>query len=407
MFSARTLAWRTACCALGAVSLPGSSDVRSGTAAASPAAQACSLPSTASWAVQTSRPRAFSGRSLAARTGWGLTPAVQTRVRFGKRAPSLSTAIRWSQLVQAGFEAYVDVALAQFPDRVRTHLVADFREDAARGLHEDPVHVVAVDVVVGAGGVPGHVLQLREGFDARVPAADEDEGEGGVSDGRVAGRGGDVQLLDDVVAQADGLFDALEADAVAVEAGDREGARHGARGQHEFVVLDLDRAGAVLGAREGGDGRGALGVTDGGGLADDDAAPVEHPSEGDDDMPGREGSGGCFGEERLIRHIGVGRDHGDLRLAGLQLPLEVQRGVQTDIAAADDENARAGPGAGGRPPGNGSSHCPMRLRSIDFVHRPGKLCDWRTPARRSGRFLLANGRAAGQRVGREGGAGAE
>ena len=71
----------------------------------------------------------------------------------------------------------------------------------------------ALDVVVVAGGVAGHVLQFGERLDARVAAADEDEGERGVADLGVAGGGGDVELLEDVVAQADGLLDGLEADA--------------------------------------------------------------------------------------------------------------------------------------------------------------------------------------------------
>ena len=94
----------------------------------------------------------------------------------------------------------------------------------------------ALDVVVVAGGVAGHVLQLGERLDAGVAAADEDEGEGRVADRGVAGGGGDVHLLEDVVAQADGLLDGLEADAVLGEAGDGEGAGDRAGRDDEFVV---------------------------------------------------------------------------------------------------------------------------------------------------------------------------
>ncbi len=154
--------------------------------------------------------------------------------------------------------------------------------------------------------VAGHVLEFAEGLDARESAADEDEGEGGVADGGVAGGGRDVHLLDDVVAQADGLFDGLEADAVVGEAGDGEGAGDGAGGEDEFVVLHRDRAGALVGGGEGGDGRGALGVVDGLDLADDDAALAEDAAQGDHDVAGGDGARGGFREEGLVRHVGSG-----------------------------------------------------------------------------------------------------
>ena len=284
MLSARTLAWRTACWALGAVSVPGSAAVTSGTAAASPAAHACVVPSTVSWAVHFRRPRSFSGRSVAARIGCGFTPAVHTTVRVGKRAPSLRTATRSSQESRR-------VSRRTSMLRRRSWLTVYLPISSPTsgrmrfaGLDEDPLHVVGLDVVVVPRGVAGHVLQLAEGLHSGVTAAYEDEGQGGVADRGVAGGGGDVHLLDDVVAQPDGLFDGLEADAVLGESGDREGAGDGAGGQHEFVVRDLDGARALLLGGEGGEGRGALGVVDGRGLADDDAALVEDAAQRHDDV---------------------------------------------------------------------------------------------------------------------------
>ncbi len=158
-----------------------------------------------------------------------------------------------------------------------------------------------------------------------------------------------------MVAQADGLLDGLEADAVIGKAGDRKGARDGAGGEDELVVRDLDGTGAVLARGERGDGGRALGVIDAPGLPDDEGAVLQDPAQRHDDVARRDGTGGGFGEERLIGHIWVGGDDDDLRLTAsqplLQLPLETQRGVHPDIAPTDDENAHTRRGAGGCSPG--------------------------------------------------------
>src|SRR5690606_13179583 len=242
--------------------------------------------------------------------------------------------------LQAGLQADVDVAAAQLGDRVAAHFLTDLREDAVGRLHEHPLHVLGAEVVVVPGGVAGHVLQLAEGLDPRVAAADEHEGEGGVAERGVAGGRGDVHLFEDVVAQPDGLLDGLEPDRVLGEPGDRQGARDGAGGEHQVVVGQLLSGAALLVGGEGGDGGGAPGVVDGGGLADDDAAPVEYTTQGYDDVRRGNGPGGRFREEGLVRHVGVRGDDGDLGLAPaefpFQLPLQAQSRVHPDVAATDN-----------------------------------------------------------------------
>ncbi|CAM5632039.1 hypothetical protein SAURM35S_07714 [Streptomyces aurantiogriseus] len=292
--------------------------------------------------------------------------------------------------LQAGAQADVDVAAAQFADRVAAHVLADLRKDPVGGLDEDPFHVLGLDVVVVARGVAGHVLQLAERLHAGEAAADEDEGEGGVADRGVAGGGGDVHLFDDVVAQADGLFDGLEADAVVGEARDGQRAGDGAGCEDEFVVHHLLGAGALLVGGEGGEGGGALGVVDGGDLADDDPAVRQDAAQRHDDVPGGDGAGGRLGQERLVRHVRVGRDDRDLGLAPaefrFQLLLEPQGRVHPDVAAADNENART------------FLHHPMTHPTPEFVHSPGKLCDHGPAGRGVGRNAGMAGRRAGQRV---------
>ena len=82
-------------------------------------------------------------------------------------------------------EPDVDAALAQSVDGVPAHLLADLGKDPVGHLDQHEAQVALVDGWVVAGRVPGHVLGLGERLDAGVPAADEDEGQGGLS--RAAG----------------------------------------------------------------------------------------------------------------------------------------------------------------------------------------------------------------------------
>jgi hypothetical protein len=87
------------------------------------------------------------------------------------------------------------------------------------------------------------------------------------------------------------------------------------------------------------------------------------------------GSGRCFGQEWLIRHIGLGIEYDDfdaavsaarliLPLRGAfelvsELPLEAKGGVHADVATADDKNA------------SGFLH---RLRHSSMTHRLLSVC---------------------------------
>src|SRR5690606_3883824 len=109
-------------------------------------------------------------------------------------------------------------------------------QDLVGHLDEVEVQVVDADRGVDPGGVAGHVLQLGDGLGAGEPAADEDEVERLGAHLRVVGGVGDVQLLQNVVAQEGRLFDGLDADAPLGQAGDGEGAGDRAGGQHDVVV---------------------------------------------------------------------------------------------------------------------------------------------------------------------------
>jgi hypothetical protein len=84
--SASTLAWRSACCAVGG-EVPWLA-CSSGTAAMSPAAQAPSTPSTRKARSTRIRPRSSTGKPDPAASGDARTPAVHTRVSAANDSPS-------------------------------------------------------------------------------------------------------------------------------------------------------------------------------------------------------------------------------------------------------------------------------------------------------------------------------
>ena len=90
--------------------------------------------------------------------------------------------------------------------------------------------------------VDGEVLELGERLEAGVAAAHEHVGELLAAALGILARVRRLERLDDVVAQPDRVGEALEADAVLVEAGDRQQPRDRAEREHELVVallLDL------------------------------------------------------------------------------------------------------------------------------------------------------------------------
>jgi hypothetical protein len=230
-------------------------------------------------------------------------------------------------------EVDLDAPLLQVLQAPLAELRADLGEDLVRGVDEDEAHVLALDVRVVRGGVAGHVLDLADGLRAGEPAADEDEGERPAAD-LLVGRGvGLVQLLEDVVAQADGLLDALHADAVLGEAGDREGAGDRAERDHQVVE------GQLVGLAHERLDRGDLAVlVDGGDPPGEHLGPGEHASQRDDDMPRGDAAGCGFGEEGLVRHVRARVDDRDGRLAVPHLLHDAARRVQADVTAAYNED---------------------------------------------------------------------
>ena len=89
-------------------------------------------------------------------------------------------------------------------------------------LGEHPAHPVKTGARIELHRLGREVLKLGERFEAGVAAADEKESEQLVAHPRIVCRVGELEALNDVVAQPDRVGQAFEADGVLVEAGDRQ-----------------------------------------------------------------------------------------------------------------------------------------------------------------------------------------
>ena len=254
--------------------------------------------------------------------------------------------------VHRGGEVDLHAAALQVLLAVGAQLRADLGKDLVGGVDEDEAHVLAGHVVVVLGRVAGHVLDLADGLGAREAAADEDEGERLAADVLVVRGVGLVELLEDVVAQADGLLDALHADALLGEAGDREGAGDRAERDHQVVEGQLVRL-----ADQRGD-RGDLAVlVDGGDPAGENLRLGQHASQRDDDVARGDVAGGGFGEEGLVGHVRPGVDDRDGRLAVAHLLEDAPSCVQAYVPTAyyEDPGTLRGAHAIEYPPASGGS----------------------------------------------------
>lgn len=216
---------------------------------------------------------------------------------------------------------------------VGTQLRADLGEDLVGGVDQDEAHVLALHAGVVRGRVAGHVLDLTDGLGAREPAAHEDEGQRLAAD-LLVGRGvGLVQLLQDVVAQPDGLLDALHTDALLGEAGDREGA--GDRAHRDDQVVEGQLVRLADERRDGGD---LAVLVDGRDTAGEDLGLRQDASQRDDDMPGRDAAGSSFGEEGLVRHVRARVDDRDGRFPVPHLLQNATSCVQAYVPTAYNED---------------------------------------------------------------------
>jgi hypothetical protein len=247
-------------------------------------------------------PRSSRGPTAGFRMGSGLTPAVHTRVRVGCQGP----VAHYGDPVLAGVEARPEVYVPiSSPTSGRT-----LRWLRRAGTSFPPP--VRCD---SGGRRAGHVLQFGQRLDARVATAEEDEREGGGAYFGVASGGGDVELFGTRGTAARWLPRRLEPVAVLAQPGDREGAGEGSGANTSSVQGISTRAGALVCGGRGVDVSDARAVVDRDGLTDHETAARQHPAQRDDHMARGYGSGRRFGQEWLIRHIGLGIEHDDFDAA--------------------------------------------------------------------------------------------
>jgi len=179
-------------------------------------------------------------------------------------------------------------------------------------------------------------VQLGDQLGAGVAGAHHDEGAARSTFLGVVAGVGQLELLEDVVAQEDAFGEGLEAARVLDQAGDRQQSGDRAGGQDQVVPGEGARL--AFGRL---DVAGALVDVDPRDLADDQPRAVQHAAERDDDVPGLDRAGGGLRQQRRVEHEVLGVDEHDLGHAGGQLPLEVTRGVHAPEPTADHQDPLA------------------------------------------------------------------
>ena len=185
--------------------------------------------------------------------GLATAPAVHTSVRDGTVSPVDSRTV-------VSVTSSTEVPrLTSTPRRAQqaqgglSELFAQLRHDLRRDVDQHPAQVARPQVREPAQRPQADQLQRRRGLGPGVSAADHHEGAPFDPLGLGAGRIGQFQLGQDVIAQVDRLGQHLHPAGVALQPGDVEGAGHIARGEHQQVVA-LDARLAGDGAHHAGPG---------------------------------------------------------------------------------------------------------------------------------------------------------
>ena len=217
---------------------------------------------------------------------------------------------------------------AAFPELLRgvvAEPLGDLGEDLRRCVHENPALANPLQPWIEPRRVAEEVGELREGLDARVAGADEDEAQMAL---RVLGRKsgvGELELAQDVVAQVDRIREALEPERVLGEAGDGERAGDGPEGDDEALVPDPRRADLRLDV-----GRAGVEVERRRSSQDELGVPAHHP-ERHHDVAGLQRPGCSLREDRRVEHEVLATDDGRAALA------EEACDVASCEAAAEDQ----------------------------------------------------------------------
>jgi len=154
-----------------------------------------------------------------------------------------------------------------------------------------------LDVLVVPAGVPGHVLQFREGLDAGEPAAHERERQQTLAQLGIQRAGREVEPGQHVVAQVDRLADGLERDAALGQPRYRQQPGHRAQRHDEHVVADLLQAACHV------HGDHPPGVLDLLYPAADDVAAPQRRAQRHHHAARLDGTGGRLRQERLVGHV--------------------------------------------------------------------------------------------------------
>ena len=230
-------AWRSACWQVGGSVMPGVAWL--GTAAQSPSDQMSRAPTTRRVSSTSTRPCSSTGSPSALTIGLAATPAVHTTVDgLDPAAVGEPDAVGVDDEARRVARDDLDAAPVQRALGKAGEAVGRLAEDPRPGVDQDPARADVGQARVAAQRLVGHLGDLGDRLDAGEAGARDDEGQpprGGVRRGV-----GQLDLAQDVVAQADRIAEVLEPEGVLAQAGHGRGAGDGAERDHELLVGDRD-----------------------------------------------------------------------------------------------------------------------------------------------------------------------
>lgn len=234
-----------------------------------------------------------------------------------------------------GLEDYLDTPFDEDVFSIIAQILTEGREEVLPAVYQHDTEIIARDIVVEKVDGMKHVVYLPGSLDSGKSATHHDEGKETLLNLGVSLDVGFLHTADDGGAEFHGVTDVLHEEGVLGHTGDTAHVDLGTEGQDEMLegYIDIGSEGAGVEAE-----RFARKVN-GFDLAPKDLQTTAEEADGVNDMAGRNGSAGDFGEERLENEVVLVGDNGEFEvLAMTQFPAECFGTVYPGKATPHDDD---------------------------------------------------------------------